>query len=291
MKQLFIFLLIALITIYTSSPNNKKTVWFYSLSIPLVSLIFYSLLIFDLKTTYSATQDITYAILPATIAGFVIYNHLSIRLKNDNKVKVSPVLFIVIGVSLILAIVKYNSKFDIQDIDLSKSENNTSALEKALSASKKLDSANLKTKRFSFKGLTFKYTDNWIVTKEIIENDFAYQVFCEKKGIISLDVLCITWYIMDFPLIEAIKDTWEAMKEEPSHKNATISLISNARFNGETCKVANFSNTFMGESFYGQIISFNVHGKTFLILKQSDTKAKLDSEFKIMEESFEFNNN
>ncbi len=290
MIQLFIFLLIALVTIYTSDPERKALVWYYSIVVPVVAIVFYGIIVSDLYNPYSASQEIIGCILPALIAGLVIYNHLNIKVKKG-KVSVSPALFAAIAVSLVLGIWNYNLQLSIQDINLKQTEKEISPLERVFAVKESEDKNESKLKRFSFKGLTFSYPDNWEVSKEIIEHDFAYQVNCEKKGINSDEIICITWYMMETPLIESIEYTLEGIMEEPSHKNSTVGSISNEEFNGEPCKSVRYSNRFMGESVCGQLMAFNVQGSTFLIIKQSDTKPKLDSEFKIMEEALNLTSN
>lgn len=288
MIQLFIFLLIALVTIYTSDPERKAVVWYYSIFVPVVAIVFYGIIVSELNKPYSASQEIINCILPALIAGLIIYNHLNIKVKKG-KVRVPPALFAAIAVSLVLGILKYNSQASMQNLSLKQTEREMSPLERAIAAKESKDKTESKLRRFSFKGLSFSYPDNWEVLKEIIEHDFAYQIICEKKGINSDEIICITWYMMETPLIELIEYTLEGIMEEPSHKNSTVGSISNEEFNGEPCKSVRYSNRFMGESVCGQLMAFNVQGSTFLIIKQSDTMPKLVSEFKIMEESFEFN--
>ena len=86
---------------------------------------------------------------------------------------------------------------------------------------------------------------------------------------------------------EMILNTIEGMKEEPTHKNAVVGDVNNTSFKGLNSQSLDFTVTLMGETFYGRMTSFNSNGNTILMLKQSDSKTKLETDFKIMEESFE----
>lgn len=88
---------------------------------------------------------------------------------------------------------------------------------------------------------------------------------------------------------EMILNTIEGMKEEPTHKNAVVGNINNTSFKGLNSLSVDFTVTLMGETFYGRMTSFNSNGNTILMLKQSDSKTKLETNFKIMEDSFEIN--
>jgi hypothetical protein len=141
--------------------------------------------------------------------------------------------------------------------------------------------------KVDFNGVTFSYPENWKIEKETIENELAFQINCEKKGFDSSDMLAITWLKMELAPNDLILSTIEGVKEQPTHKNAKMSSISNSSFKGLNSRTVEFTLTLMGETFYGRMTSFNLNGNTILMLKQSDSKEKLDSEFKIMEDSFE----
>ena len=88
---------------------------------------------------------------------------------------------------------------------------------------------------------------------------------------------------------EMILNVIEGMKEVPTHKNSVMGNINNTSFKGLSSQSVDFTVTLMGETFYGRMTSFNSNGNTILMLKQSDSKIKLETDFKIMEESFEIN--
>lgn len=84
---------------------------------------------------------------------------------------------------------------------------------------------------------------------------------------------------------EMIQNTIEGMKEEPTHKNSNVKPIYTTVYKGLDAVKSDFDLVLFGEKYFGRIISFNSVGKTILILKQSDNINKLDSEFKIVENS------
>lgn len=145
-----------------------------------------------------------------------------------------------------------------------------------------------KIKKFDFKGLSFEYPGNWSVDKEVIEDNLAYHVVCEKNGNNSSEILTITWLTYESSsseLVDFIENVMESMKEEISHRNAKTGNIYNSNYIGISCKSVDFSGSLLNEQYYGNISAFNLNGNTFLVLKQSDKKSKLNSEFKIIEES------
>lgn len=138
---------------------------------------------------------------------------------------------------------------------------------------------------FSYAGISFDYPDNWKVEKEELQQDLAYQINCEKKGINSSEIISITWLNMEMEPREMIENTIEGMKEVPTHKNSNTKPIFKSVYKGFNAFKSDFDLVLFGEKFFGRIISFNASGKTILILKQTDRIDKLDSEFKIVENS------
>ncbi len=139
---------------------------------------------------------------------------------------------------------------------------------------------------FSYAGISFEYPDNWKVEKEELQEDLAYQINCEKKGINSSEIISITWLNMEMEPREVIKNTIEGMKKKPTHKNSNTKPIFKSVYNGFNAFKLDFDLVLFGEKIFGRIISFNTNGKTILILKQTDNRIdKLDSEFKIVESS------
>ena len=108
MKNLFIFLLIALISTYSIKPTDKSKIWISAILIPLIGLIVYGLIIYFAKSAYFAGQEIAMSFIPAIISGIVIYFQGKKKIENENIVKFPIVLVIFIGISLIGSIVQYS---------------------------------------------------------------------------------------------------------------------------------------------------------------------------------------
>jgi len=288
MKNLFIFLLIALISTYSIKPTDKSKIWISAILAPLIGLIIYGLIIYLAKSAYFAGQEIAMSIIPAIISGIVIYFQGKKKIENENIVKFPIVLVIFIGISLIGSIVQYtletkNRKFiqeysknnDLLNLDTYSNQNETKEKSQLLS--------------LAYNGVSFSYPENWTLEKEVLQDELAFQINCEKKGYNSSEILAITWLKMELSPNEMILNTIEGMKEEPTHKNAVVGNINNTSFKGINSQSVDFTVTLMGETFYGRMTSFNSNGNTILMLKQSDSKTKLETDFKIIEESFKIN--
>lgn len=289
MKNLFIFLLIALISAYSIKPTDKSKIWISAILIPLISLIVYGLIIYYTKSLYLAGEEIAMSFIPAIISGIVIYFQGKRKMENENIVKFPIVLVIFIGISLIGSIVQYtletkNRKFiqeysknnDLLNLDkYSKQEETTNETSQLLT--------------LDYNGVSFSYPDNWSLEKEVLHDELAFRINCEKKGYNSSEIFAINWVKMELSPNEMILNTIEVLKEEPAYKNSVMGNINNTSFKGLSSQSVDYTVTLMGETFYGRMTSFNSNGNTIIMLKHSDSKTKLETDFKIMEESFEIN--
>jgi hypothetical protein len=180
-------------------------------------------------------------------------------------------LFIPFFIALLLDLNNLNNEND------TKRENGEITFKDVIKQSKTVDS--------NYEGLSFSYPDDWEIEKVVIQEDFSFQVNC-TKGLFSSDVFMIVW--LRTTLItpsEATEVYIESMKEEPSHKNAKTTPLYNGRFKGENSVSVDFTVSLLGTTFYGTITSFIMNENIVSITKQSDSKEKLSTEFKIMEES------
>jgi hypothetical protein len=118
MIQLFIFLLIALISLYAISPSSKTQVWLSAVLIPLGVLLVYILILIIDSSYYQAGAATARAFLPAIISGFVIYFSLKQKFENENRMKFPVALVIVIAITLIIGIIQLTLQYSIQHINL-----------------------------------------------------------------------------------------------------------------------------------------------------------------------------
>jgi uncharacterized RDD family membrane protein YckC len=198
--------------------------------------------------------------------------------ENVKEVKRKPTAWIIISVSFLLFLVSLyipaNTKL-IKTLDSFNSNNNISS---------DLNS-NIQNLQFSYQGISFEYQDNWKVEKEELQQDLAYQINCEKKGINSSEIISITWLNMEMKPSEMIQNTIEGMTELPTHKYSNVKTIYTTVYKGYDAVKSEFDLILFRNKYFGVIISFNSNGKTILILKQADNINKLDSEFKTVENS------
>ncbi len=205
--------------------------------------------------------------------------HTLVLKENVNEIKRKPTFWIILTISILLFIVSLFIPANTELIETIDSFNTNN-----ISRTYKSNEQNIP---FSYQGISFEYPDDWKVEKEELQQDLAYQINCEKKGSNSSEIISITWLNMEMEPREMIQNTIEGMKEVPTHKNSNIKPIFTTVFKGYDAVKADFDLVLFGEKYYGRVISFNSNDKTILILKQTDNLDKLDSEFKIVENSLE----
>lgn len=208
----------------------------------------------------------------------LLANTLVLR-ENVKEIKKKTILWIILLVSFLLyfILLLFNSANTelIETLESLNSKNNISSILNK-------ETQNL---QFSYQGISFEYPDNWIVEKEVVEQDFLYQINCKKKDINSPDIISITWVKMEVEPQETIQNTIERMKDELIFKNSNVKPIYSITYLGYDAVKCDFDFVFLNEKSFGRIISFNSNGKTILIIKHTDDLNKLDSEFKTIENS------
>jgi len=145
------------------------------------------------------------------------------------------------------------------------------------------------TNELDFNGLTFSYPDNWKIEKEVLQENLGFQVNCEKKGL-SSNIISIVWLRgTNFgSTTEMAENGFSGICEEMSAYNVKINAgeIYKCLFKGCDAVCLDYNFTLFGEKVYGKLSAFIMNDNTVVITKQSDTKDKLNTEFQVMEESF-----
>ncbi|MHA1748357.1 MAG: hypothetical protein ACTSYF_06895 [Promethearchaeota archaeon] len=141
---------------------------------------------------------------------------------------------------------------------------------------------------YSYAGISFDYLKKWKIEKKELQEDLVYQINCDKEGLNSSEIISITWLNMVMDTQEMIQNAIEGMKEEAIYKNSQVKSIISKYYKGFNAVSVDFDFVLFGKKYFGRIISFNTKGKTILILKQTDKIEKLDTEFKIIENSLKF---
>ena len=302
MLILFFFLYIALIAIYVITPKNTTHLWLSVILVPLSMVILYTFFYTvtmgitnstNISSAYIAGGAMVKTLVPAIIVGFVIYYQLKKKIKNEDKVKFPTYLVIIMGVILligiIMAVVEYQTESKIRNYTESKIRNyfENHSSERTWSNTEVNTLAYIKT--LNYNGLTFSYYDDWKIEQNVIQDNLAFQVNSEKTGT-SSDFISIVWLrSTDLGTTsEMVENTILEMKEEMSKYNARINSgdIYSIDFKGVKASVVDYNLTLFNEKTYGICFSFIMNGNTVIITKQSDSKEKLDKEFKIIENSF-----
>jgi hypothetical protein len=108
MKELFIFLALALLITYAIEPKTKTKILLNAIFFPfLVFLVFLSAAYRSSNSFYWVGVVIIWTVLPALLSGFVIFSQLKRKFNNDNNVKFPLVLIIFVVLSLIGWIVQH----------------------------------------------------------------------------------------------------------------------------------------------------------------------------------------
>ncbi|TCN68884.1 hypothetical protein [Acetobacteroides hydrogenigenes] len=288
MKNLFIFLLIALISTYSIKLKDKSKIWIIAIVIPFFSLIVFGVIISIVKSAYFAGHEIGMSLIPAIISGIVIYFQIKKKIKSENIVKFPILLVIFIGISLIgsiaqyaletknrIFIQEYSKNKDILKLDTNSTKNETNDKSQLLN--------------LDFNGVSFSYLNGWKVETKVLQENLGFQVSCEKTGL-SSDMISIVWLRgTNFSTIrEMAENTIEGINEEMSAYNAKANKgnLYYCTFIGKDAVALDYTMTLFGEIIYGKIISFIMNGNTVVVTKQSDTKDKLNTNFKLIEKSF-----
>lgn len=274
MKSLFIFLLIALISICAVKPTDKSKIWISAVLIPLVCLIIYGVIACISKSAYNAGKEVGMAVIPAVISGIIIHFQLKRKFKNDNVVKFPVVLVVFIGLSLIGTIAQYalGKKGEKSTQESTLSETQT------------------QQEKLSYNGLSFSYPDGWEVETEVIQEDLSFQVNCERKGN-SSDIFSVVWLRGTHfgTTAEMVENTIKGINGEISVYKAEVNAGERYKgtFKGCITDCTDYNFSLLGVKTYGRLISFIMNDNTIIITKQSDTKEKLDTVFQVIEDSFD----
>jgi len=206
-----------------------------------------------------------------------ILAHTFVLKENIKEIKRKPASWIIFIISFLFFVISLFIPANLTLIETMKSFNTNNLLSTNIN--------NVQNVPFLYQCISFEYPDNWKVEKEELQQDFAYQISCEKEGTNSSEIITISWLNLEMDPLELIQNTIEGMKEEPSHKNSNFKPINATVFKGNDAFRADYDLELFGEKFYGRFISFNSCDKTVLIIKQADNLYKLELEFRVIENS------
>ena len=139
----------------------------------------------------------------------------------------------------------------------------------------------------SYNGVSFKCPNNWDVQKNVEHEGMMYQISCTEETNSSANIFTVLLIKAEVSPKEIILNTIIVMKENPVYESLNFSSITTTQFNNLSSQSMDYSAKVQGENFYANITSFNTNSKTISIMKMSDSKSKLNSVFKVMEESLE----
>lgn len=141
----------------------------------------------------------------------------------------------------------------------------------------------------SYNGVSLLYPNDWSAEKETSIEGFSYQIFLKKEdGINFPNSISIGWIKCDYDLNKVVLDASEGISN-PDIKLEIINNIRDSKFKGVDCKIADYKLSLSGNSWYNRITSFKLNGYTIMIMKQAESVAKLETDFEIIENSFDIN--
>lgn len=280
MKNLFIFLLVALIITYVGKPNDKSSALRFAITIPIVSLFIYISVFIMTGNSYRLGQELIMSIIPAIISGIIIFHQMRKKIERENKVELPGVLVLFVVLSLTITILQYSYEvksrrllYELSGIASKKQQSKTS-------------SEDPKVLSIVYNGIYVSYPNNWKVITEVVEPGLIYQVSIQKKGISTSELITFLYSKMEIPPEDMIEGIKESLLEEVSHQNTTFGPIKNFYFYGKLSRTLYYTTTYMGLTRYGHIRAYSYDGISVVILKQSDSQSKLDNYFRTMEDSF-----
>lgn len=138
---------------------------------------------------------------------------------------------------------------------------------------------------FNYEGLSFFYPSQWSIEKKVLQ-DNGFQVICDNKELNSSEAISIGWVQAVRSPKEMIEATIEAIKKKLFYNNTKIGRLYDFDFKGNNGIAVDFRGLYLEDSICGRIEAFVMNGNTVMIMKQSNSMRKLDSEFKIIENSF-----
>jgi hypothetical protein len=235
MKNLLVFLIISLVCAFILKPTKKKSIWLNTVLIPLVSLIIYLLIVATFFSFYNAGIELGKSIIPAIVAGIIIYNNQTRSSKNASNTFPKMLLIITITVFILtiaLLIVQNNNRKFIDSYFMSDT-NNPTTREKTRDESIENENSVKHTMSnndfLSLKSDTIKYDSNgfsfyflegdWFYSTEILEDNLSYNILFEGPGFNNSDFLNITFFCNVISPDIWISSYISSLNEDVSYEN------------------------------------------------------------------------
>jgi hypothetical protein len=274
-----LFLLIALVAIYTINPM-KKNIFLVAFLVAILSLSLISLGVvvingrYDSLGGYYMGRSIVKCLRLSIIQGIVIYFYLEYKREHENRIGFPTVIVVLIGISIVYAIVKFSMQTRIDNYFNKHKEE----IEKRFWDDKKEDKL---FREFSWNGLSFSYLGLWEIEKDVLEENYCYYVSCSEDN----ESIVIAWrYNIDSPLTTLIYDWLDEFREDPVVGYLKTGKIFDSTFNDLKSKSVNFEYVYSNQmNIYGNLTVFISNGCSVMVMKQSTFKEDLDTCFKMIE--------
>lgn len=135
----------------------------------------------------------------------------------------------------------------------------------------------------NFYGISFNYTDNWELEKEVEEENYLYSVSLIKKGN-SMEIVSVSLIKESLDPELCIGGVVEDLKTDPNYKNSKFHPIQETTYNNLPAYHAFYEVRLYGLKIHGEIISFTDGIKTMILIKQAGSRESLKESFWVIEE-------
>ena len=144
--------------------------------------------------------------------------------------------------------------------------------------------------KFSTKGVSFSFPDDWRITGQQDMDGHGYGVTCERQGEAATGIVVIEWLDWITDEKDMLQTSTRKLKEKYGSlpMKMEISAIGNGSFGSHACKQVNYTCSANRRHLNGTFRCFHSCGKTFIIMAQELEEETKDDRngFRTIEQSF-----
>jgi hypothetical protein len=135
----------------------------------------------------------------------------------------------------------------------------------------------------AFNGISFQLQGNWNVTTEEVLHNSLYYIGCEKNDD-TADLFVVRFSKEEISPVIFLKDYLHKLN---SKTTLLYDKIENGKFGKYECIFANYSFLMTISTYHGTVYAFEAEDKVVLVVKQTDSKRRLNKVFALPESSFQ----
>lgn len=149
----------------------------------------------------------------------------------------------------------------------------------------KEDSSTDSLSSISYFGVSLLYPNGWTVEKESLINDCYNMILYHNFDDDSFNIISLVWVKDDVDINKMILNAIEGMRGA----DITVDILNDihdSKFRGSDCRTTDGKLSASETSWYGRFTAFKLNGYSVLMMKQAESLEKLETNFKIIENSF-----